>query len=260
MENNWLELWREFIQFKPHTPDSEPIKKFKQHSRERLHRPDPLLDIILEYVDSQTTVLDIGAGDGRWSIPIARKARSVTALDPNDEILAMLRDNIKDSSGDIHIIRSSWEEAEVGMYALAVCAHAMYSSPVLELFVRKMEQHARRACFLSIRLPPADGIIAELSQAVYGRTFDCANAVIAFNALYSMGIYPNISVEKEMHNWVNDNLEEAVVRARQHLRIETTDTYDELIRRTLEKRLIPSGNGFVWPDGMRSALLWWETG
>jgi 2-polyprenyl-3-methyl-5-hydroxy-6-metoxy-1,4-benzoquinol methylase len=258
MEINWLELWQELILAKPHTPDSEPIKRYKNHARLKQHRPDPLLDVILKTVDCNATVLDIGTGDGRWAIPIAQKARSVTVIDPNAEILDLLRENIKSAQGHFHIIQSSWEDADVGVHDIAVCAHAMYSSPDLEMFVRKMERHARKACFLSVRLPPVDGILGELSTTIYGRRFDSANAVIAFNALYSLGIYPNVMVEKEIHNWTNDTIEEAFLRAKRHLSVEAANTYDNLIRKTLEKRLTFSGNRYIWPDGMRSALLWWE--
>ncbi len=260
METNWLALWHELILAKPHTPDSEPIKRFKNHARQKQHRPDPLLDVILRSVDGNATVLDIGTGDGRWAIPIAQKARSVTVIDPNAEILDMLRENIKNAAGKFHIIHSTWEEAAVEVHDIAVCAHAMYSSPDLELFVRKMEKHARKACFLSVRLPPADGILGELSKSIHGRCFDSANAVIAFNALYSLGIYPNVMVEKEMHNWINTTFEEAFLRAKRHLSLEADNTYDDLLKKTLEQRLVLSGNRYVWPDGMRSALLWWECG
>jgi hypothetical protein len=121
-----------------------------------------------------------------------------------------------------------------------------------------MEQYTRKACHLEIRLPPVDGVIAELSNAIYGRLFDSANAVIAYNALYSMGIYANLVVENEIYPWVNNTLEEAFKRAKRHLHLDSTNAYDKLIRDTLHKHLRLDNNVYVWPDGMRSALLWWS--
>ena len=92
-------------------------------------------------------------------------------------MLDVLRENIKTSQENIQIIQSSWEEAYVEVYDIVVCAHAMYSSPDLALFVHKMEQHTRKTCYLAIRLPPVDGVIGELSNAIYGRLYDSANAV-----------------------------------------------------------------------------------
>ena len=257
MDTDWLKLWSDLIAIKPHSPDSEPMKRYRAHASQKQQRPDPLLDFVLDYIDRRSTVLDIGAGDGRWTIPLAQKADAVCAVDPNEEMLKFLRENAETAKVNIQIIQSSWEEAVVDSYDIAVCAHAMYSSSDLALFVNKMNKHAEKACFMALRLPPADGIIGELSNAIYSRSHDSANAVIAYNALYSMGIYSNILVENETHFWVNNTIEEAFIRAKRHLNLESVNTHDKLIRDTLNKRLNLSNNCYVWPDGMRSALLWW---
>jgi FkbM family methyltransferase len=258
MKIDWLELWRELILANPHTPDSGPIKRYKAHSHQKRERPDPLLDLILQSVDSNVTVLDIGAGNGRWTVPLAQRAKVVTAIEPDREMVEILQDNIQSSLVNIQIMQSSWEESQAEIHDIVVCAHAMYSSPDFAAFVHKMEQHARKTCYLAIRLPPADGIIAELTNTIYGRIYDSANAVIAYNALYSLGIYANVLVENEIYPWVNNTFEEAFLRAKRHLHLERTDTYDQLIRDTLSRRLNPTNNVYIWPDGMRSALLWWN--
>ena len=258
MKIDWLELWKELIIANPHTPNSEPIKRYKNHSHQKRQRPDPLLDFILQSVDTNITVLDIGAGNGRWTIPLAKRVKAVTAVEPDREMVDVLRENMKDSPRNIQIIQSSWDEAQVEVYDIVVCAHAMYSSPDLVAFVRKMERHARKACYLAIRLPPVDGVISELTNAIYDRSYDSANAVIAYNALYSLGIYANVLVENEVYPWTNSTLEEAFLRAKRHLHLETNSAYDGLIQDTLRKRLVLSNNGYIWPDGMRSALLWWN--
>jgi len=258
MEIDWLELWRELIISNPHTPDCESIKRYKNYTHQSRQRPDSLLDFVLNSIDSSVTVLDIGAGDGRWTIPLAKVAKTVTAVDPAGDMLKGLRENITTAQANIQIIQSSWEEANVEAHDIVVCAHAMYTSPDLAAFVHKMEQHARKACYMIIRLPPVDGVIGELSNAIYGRLHDSANAVIAYNALYSLGIYANVLVEKDIYCWANDTLEEAFIRAKRHLHLESTSTHDGLIRDALYKRLISKNGRYLWPDGMRSALLWWS--
>ena len=92
-----------------------------------------------------------------------------------------------------------------------------------------MNSCARRACYLAMRLPPADGIIGRLSLAVYGRVHDSPNALIAYNALYDMSIYANVLVEAEFYPWVNNTFEEAFTRAKRHLHLEECAEHDELI-------------------------------
>lgn len=203
-------------------------------------------------------MLDIGAGSGRWTIPLAGKARTVTAVEPSEEMLDVLRDNMQGAAGNIQIIKASWEEANVETHDISVCAHAMYSSPDLAAFVRKMEQHTRKTCYLAVRLLPVDGVVSELHQTIYGNPHDSANAVIAFNALYSLGIYANVLVENDIYRWTNNTLEEAFARAKRHLSLESNNNYDKLIQDTLNQRLTLTDRGYIWPDGMRSALLYWS--
>ena len=109
-----------------------------------------------------------------------------------------------------------------------------------------------------MRLPPHDGVIGELSRHIYGHSHDSPNAVIACNALYSMGIYVNVVVEEGIHRWTDSTLEEAFTRAKRHLRLESSIDHDELIRSTLARRLKYDNNRYIWPDGMRAALFWWN--
>ena len=259
MQNDWLKLWRELVLAGPPTSNSELAKRYKAHTRKRNERPDQLLDFVIKRIDAETTVLDIGAGSGRWTIPLAKTANTVTAVEPSSAMVNNLHRNIASAKlNNIQITRSSWEDAIVEPRDVTVCAHAMYASPDLASFVRKLERYTTKTCYLAIRLPPFDGIIGELSLAICGCRHDSPNAVIAYNALYSMGIYANVLVESDIYRWTDNTFDEAFARAKRHLRLRSSSTYDTIIRDTLAKRLSLLNNCYVWPDGMRSALLWWR--
>jgi SAM-dependent methyltransferase len=238
--------------------NSESAHRYIKHARQRSEKPDDLLNFVLGNIGDEDTVLDIGAGTGRWSIPIARTAKSVTALEPSAAMQDVLRENIDAAHiHNIRIVSSSWQESAVESHDIIVCAHAMYSSPDFSSFIRKMEQWAEKTCYLALRVPPQDGIIGELSFSIYGRYHDSPNAIIAYNALYSMGIYVNVFMGNSMFCWENRSIDEAFDRAKRHLHLESSAAYDKLIRETLVRRLNVSNESYVWPDGMRSALLWW---
>ena len=262
MEIDWLELWRELAIATSYQKNSGQVGKYEirvRKRREKPERPDPLLDFVLKNINGEITVLDIGAGNGRWTIPLAKRARAVTAVEQSAAMLDLFRDNIATAElNNVQIVQSTWEEAIIEPHDITVCAHAMYASSNLASFVRKMEQYTRKTCYLAMRLPPSDGIIGALSLSIYGHRHDSPNAIIAYNALYSMGVYANILVEGDIRRWVNITLEEAFGRAKRHLRLESSNTYDRLIRDTLVRRLSLLNNSYVWPDGMRSALLWWS--
>jgi SAM-dependent methyltransferase len=256
MDIDWLEQWRELVANTVHTTGNESMKRYRTHARRKQERHDPLLDFVLDSVDGSTTVLEIGAGNGRWTIPLAGKAGAVTAIEPDSEMLAVLRENIAESGADIRIIEMPWEEVNVEPHDIVVCAHSMYTTPEIAPFVRRMEAHAKKTCYMAVRMPPVNGIIGELTHKIHGRLHDSVNAVVAFNALYYMGICANVLVEEGIYHWSNDSFEEAFLRAKRHLSLVSSDEYDGLIDETLRERLTYSEGRYTWPDGMRSALLW----
>jgi hypothetical protein len=170
----------------------------------------------------------------------------------------LCRRSIDATVTNIEMVHGAWETADVEIHDLAVCAHAMYSNPDFASFINKMASHTRKKCYLAIRLPAYDGVVGELSLQVYGQRHDSPNAIIAYNALYSLGICANLLVEDSVHHWVDDTLEAAFTRAKRHLRLQSVYCHDELIRSTLKRRLKRQGDLFIWPDGMRSVLLWWD--
>lgn len=259
-EIDWLELWRELVarNFRPERGGL--VERYKARTRNRMEKKDSLLDFVLQELDVSDTAIDIGAGSGRWTIPLAQKIRSVTAVEPTPAMVDMLRQNVHEAGlGNVDVLPQTWENATPSVHDVALCAHGVYGSSDLAAFVRKMEDFSRKRCYLAVRLPPADGIIAELSLNVYGCRHDSPNAVIAYNALYTMGISANVLVETDGTNWVDKTFEDAFDRAKRHLCLEASETsYNELIRSILNRRLSLSNGVYLWPDGMRSALLWWS--
>src|SRR3990170_4324825 len=70
---------------------AEGFRKFVQ---EASAQADPFLQCVLRYLWSEDTVLDVGAGTGRHSVPLAGHAGRVIALDPSQAMLRFLREDI----------------------------------------------------------------------------------------------------------------------------------------------------------------------
>ena len=140
-------------------------------------------------------MLDIGGGTGRLAIPLAKVVSKVTVVEPAKAMSDILLEKARaEDLKNINIIQESWEEAVVEPHDIVICAHAMYSNTDFVGFVRKMEKSARRRCYLSLRLIPPDGIMAEISREVWGNPNDSPNFIIAYNALYSMGIFASLGL------------------------------------------------------------------
>jgi SAM-dependent methyltransferase len=222
-------------------------------------RPDPILDFVIGLLKPDSTVLDIGAGVGRWAIPIAGQVRGVTALEPVAGMRQVLEERLaRRKLTNVNVIAAPWMEADVARHDVVVAAYSSYSSPDLPAFARKMEATAGRLCGMALRIPANDGIMGELSERIRGEWHDTPNFIVAYNALLEAGFTPNVFIEPvAVSYWTDATLAEAGVRARRHLRL-SDDRYDGLIAETLERRLTKTAEGYRWPDWMRSALVWWE--
>ncbi len=228
-------------------------------TRKASERPDTLLNFVLERLRPEHTVLDIGAGTGRFAIPFARVARSVTAVDPSAGMAAALfQKAAAEGLSNIRQVNAAWEDAQVEPHDVAFCSHAMYSSPDLAGFVRKMELKARGICFLAMRIPSHDGVMRELSCRVHGQPHDSPNFWVGYQALYDMGIYASVVMEPGIRCWADDSLDAALQRARRHLGLGCNTAFDDEIREALARRLSFRDGRYHWPDGMRSAMIWWE--
>jgi len=265
-EPDYLEMWRNLVKHSgsnfPHAFNRKDKAEAYEAStrRKNMGRRDTLLEKVINELKPGYTILDIGAGTGRWTIPLAKAAAKITAVDPSEAMLEILRCNAAESGvvNKIEIIQSTWEEAEVGVFDITISFHAMYMSPDFAGFIRKMEAHTKKRCYLGLRLFPIDGIIQELSTEIHGTRHDSPNFIIGYNALYQMGIYTNVTIEDFRHYWIDDTMANAFSRAKRHLLIENDTTYDKLIKDVLKKRLQLRDGKYHWPDSMTTALVWWE--
>jgi SAM-dependent methyltransferase len=262
----WAELWRELASSDIQADfegETRMIERWRRVARQldagERDVPDVLLDYILGRLMPEMAVLDIGAGIGRWALPIAKRVRHVTAVEP----LAGMRQVLVERAAshgitNLEVVKVPWLEAEVATHDVVIAAHATYTTADLLRFVRKMDATARRACYLALRVPAHDGIIGELSERIRGRWLDSPNFIVGYNLLLSAGFYANVLMEPRPARYLTDaNLDEALARAKRHLHLEDS-SHDAEIRGLLSRRLQFVDGAYRWPDNMRSGLIWWD--
>jgi SAM-dependent methyltransferase len=154
---DWAALWRELV-LGPNGDgcregarrDSEDVWRRKSrsldaHAKRKAAGPDPLRDFVLSRVQGESSVPDIGAGTGKWVLPLAPRVRQITALDSSPSMLAVLRENLgAEGVGNVRLIHGSWPEIEVEPHDITICSHAVYGVPELVPFIRRMVEVTRR--------------------------------------------------------------------------------------------------------------------
>jgi SAM-dependent methyltransferase len=131
---------------------------------------DPALDLVLAQVKTGETWLDLGAGAGRFALPIALRARRVFAVEPSAGMVAALRESMQaESIENIDVFAERWPgptaipPADVGFIG-----HVGYDIEAIGPFLDQLERYATRLCaaLLFVVSPTSD--FAPLWQAVHG--------------------------------------------------------------------------------------------
>lgn len=268
---NWNSLWRELVAIKARNRNSasredpwiDRAHKFKEGVNRRWEQADSSRDFILAQLDNDSTLLDIGAGTGAWSLLLSPHIKQITAIEPSDSMIAVMRESL--TAGDIQnvsILQGSWPDVTVELHDFSLCSHAMYGYPDLCTFIMQMTACTRRMCFLLLRAPAMNGIRAEAAQHLWGQPLDSPNFVVAYNVLIQMGIYASVLMENTGY-WkprTSASLEEALSRLKRGLGLTDSDEHDAYLVELLNRRLQWKSDKYVWPQEMRSALVYWKTG
>jgi SAM-dependent methyltransferase len=102
------------------------------------------------------TWLDVGAGGGRYALPIARLTRGVVAVDPSPSMLAILREGMDALGIDtVHPMETRWpvagwatDDAALDAYRadVSLMAHVGYDIEEIAPFLDALEAATRRLC------------------------------------------------------------------------------------------------------------------
>ena len=123
---------------------------------------DEVLDYLLPLAQPEESWLDIGAGAGRYALPLALRVREVIALDPSPGMLAALREQAAEHGiANVRAIEARWPMDPAGgpppEADVALIANLGYDVEAIEPFLDAMEAAATRLCVavLADRQPSA---------------------------------------------------------------------------------------------------------
>jgi SAM-dependent methyltransferase len=238
-------------------------RRFQERVRGRWSRPDSSRDLIAHDLDAHpgSTLLDIGAGSGAWSIYLAPHAGRVTALEPSPAMLAAMRENLsREGVTNVAVVPGAWPCAGLPQHDVSLCSHAMYGATDFAGFVLALVKATRRRCYLVLRASNAGGVMADAARRVWGQPYDSPNFQVAYNALLQMGILANVQMEDSglWQPWSHESLPAALAEVKRRLNLEDDDRHDAYLADLLKRRLTLKDGWHVWPREMRSALVYWD--
>ena len=268
---NWNELWNATRSGHQHRRDrgedmgsrwDKRAKKFNesvmQHS-ERTERQIAKLELKPEY-----TVLDVGAGTGRLSIPIAKQVKSVTAVDPSKGMLACLEENVeREGITNVTSINKRWEDIEMGVdiepHDVVIASHSLGMLDIQEA-LRKMDAASKRCVYIMNFAGRWMGNgDEELLKTVFGeerRSCHSLDYILFYNILHDMKIYANVDILETVFEQHYDSLDDAVERWKEMRDI--PDEKEDVLREHLSKMLTTDGEtgALSFERESRSATIW----
>lgn len=96
------------------------------------------------------SLLDVGAGTGRASLPTAVAGHPVTAVEPNSVMVSALREEVRAAGAKVRVIEGAWPAMApaAGRHDVALAAHVVYDVADLAPFLRGLHGAARAGVVL----------------------------------------------------------------------------------------------------------------
>ena len=276
---DWAALWRDLVETRARCRDdgaaADPgsaaeidpwasrARDYDERVARRWAHPNSTRAFILSRVREGSTVLDIGAGTGAWAAFLAPRVARVTAVEPSPAMIARLGENLAARGvANVRIVAGGWPDVAVEPHDYALCAHAMYWHPDLPAFVRRMTASTRDACFLVLRDPRLDGVMAEAARHLRGHPIDSPNFIVARNVLLQMGIRHEVVIERGgiREPRRSASLDEALDRLKRHFGLCDSTEHDDDLRALLRRRLEHRGDHYAWPPDGGTGVIWWSVG
>lgn len=263
---NWNNLWMEAMGTWRRRRGDMTAAFWDRRSRwlnEVVKSNDSSMQIISKLeIDPSYTVLDIGAGPGTLTIPLAKRAKHVTVVEPSSGMLACLKENAANEGlKNITCINRRWEDVIPGVnldaHDLVIASHSLLMLD-MKAALSKMNEVAERCVYLFYFAGASMPGYSELWPRVYGEEFQAKPDYIGlYNILYEIGIYANVEISKTEHKQRFSSLDEAVEEWKKNLGISAPEA-EEVIRSYLSVNLVKEGGAFYLKDGKKSVMIWWQ--
>jgi len=213
---------------------------------------DPVLAALLALAHPTETWLDIGAGAGRYALPLARHVHRVIAVDPSSSMLEALRAGLADHGIDnVGVLQGRWPpdgtlRAALGpdpVADIAFIAHVGYDIESIGQFIDAMERAARRLCVAVLMEQAPASAAAPFWPPVHGEARVPLPALPTFlELLTARGLSPRVGrVSAETRRW--SDRDELLRLLRRQLWVAPGSAADERLLAAVDRLVIAAPDG-----------------
>lgn len=223
---------------------------------------DPFYLRLCDIVTPQMSVLDVGAGTGRFTLALAPQAKHITAVEPSSAMLNYLHQDASERGlTNISSLQTTWQEAPDTLQAdIVICSHVLYPIRDIVPFLAKLNAATLQGCYLYLFATHLDAQLNHLWRHFHGEERHLPPGYIhVLDVLYEMCIYANVEIVKQPSSLRYPSLDVAVQELLERLILRDDEQTRAELRRLLLGRLVERDGMLVTPvQEVVCGIVWWQ--
>ncbi|MCW4014806.1 MAG: class I SAM-dependent methyltransferase [Candidatus Bathyarchaeota archaeon] len=260
---NWQELWEIKLQ-SAHRTELNTVDFWDKRAKgfnENMSQMQNLTKNQLERIQlkPEYTVLDVGAGAGRLTIPIAKRVKHVTAIEPSVNMFSILKSNTtKENLQNITALNRSCEdlllEDAVQPHDVVVASFSLFMVNIAHV-LEKMDTLANKTVYIFVSA--STWMHDELQKIVNGDVspIKSSDYIYVYNILHDLGILANVDIWSSDSTHCYHNLDDATSKFGEMYNIAANKKAD--LRAYLNKHLVKEDKKLCLKHERKTAMIWW---
>ncbi len=229
---------------------------------------DATLEALLEIARPDDVWLDVGAGAGRFALPLALRTRDVIAVEPSPAMRRELANlQIEHGIANLDVRDQRWpsdDPALTGIADVALISHVSYDIEPIGAFLDTLERAARRECVALLFDRSPGSLFWQLWPEVHGEELvHLPGATELISLLKARGASVEVGeIERagERQRFVFESFEAALDWARRRLWLAAGSERMSTLRASLSALLVEHEDAWTLPDRPTQLLIRWRTG
>jgi SAM-dependent methyltransferase len=222
-------------------------------------------ELVLLPITPESRILDIGSGPGTLSIPMAKIAHDVTAVEPAAGMVSVMTERAEETGlGNITFIQKTWEEVDPegdldGPYDLVIASFSLVMDDISRA-IDKMNAVCRGSVYLFTFVdgPLWEQVALDIWMDLHGTPYyPGPKADVLWNALYQSGIYANILMRPLEKAYKFRDLDEATAFFGKRFGIKTPQQ-ENILHGCLSEMNMATDGSFILRRNSTYATLWWD--
>ena len=262
---DWNEIWKLAHRENAQVPTSDMwakrIKYFERHVTGHKERVSEMLALF--NCKPTDTVLDIGAGTGKYAVPLAKQVTAVTAIEPSPTMLNRLEEKKAEARvSNLTILPLHWEHVVLGQqiqpHDVVIASHSLTMYDLKEALL-KIHRAAKREVWLFLfagdKMETWTRDLLIKAGAHPDKQKQRLDYLAVYGVLHSIGIYADITVQTHAYTDCYQSMEAAI---EDWTLMHNVPLENNIFVDGIKSRLTPAGDTFTLPRKNRIAIIHWN--